>query len=139
MENIPVSKIHRLKKPGVPFKNWIEGEKELFHKRRNDGRSAGTIKDMDLETFINHRHRPKEAKKEFQNASGKGKELLKEGLNILQKAGEKAGAKETANTPTTPPVKIKKTILGMQPIVFYSATGAILIVTSLLIYKMVKK
>jgi hypothetical protein len=136
MENLSVSKIHKLVKTDKPLREFIEDEKALLAAKKRDGRSAKIVNGMNLETFLNRRyHKRLGITGKNKNADAANTPLL----DILKQTSEKLKTKtdDTSSSPSND--SIEKTILGMKPVVFYSATGAVLLVTGFLIYKMVKK
>ena len=139
MENLSVSKIHKLIKTDKPLSQFVNEEKQLFDAKKRDGRSSKLLQGMNFETFLNHRHQKHLGISSDLNADAKKSKPV---MDLLKQTAEKLKAQPPDPMVTTiipKPTAVKKTILGMNPIVFYSATGAVLLVTGLLIYKMVKK
>jgi hypothetical protein len=154
MRNLSVSKIHRLKKSELPLSEWIEKEKALYTKKQSDGKIDG----MDFETWLNHRHAPRDKNKgadateEIKNAEGA---IEPENIENADSESEQENASgvvtsllnKTADkmkTDSASPAPIqsspaKKTIFGMKPLVFYSATGSILLILGVLTYRIIKK
>lgn len=138
MENLSVSKIHKLTRTDKPLTQFINEEKQLFEAKKRDGRSAKLVNGINFETFLNKRYGKKLGVTGYESADAKKTPIL----DILKKTSEKLQQQDTpSNSPVSVPIQgtAKKTILGMSPIVFYSATGAILLITGILVYKMVKK
>jgi len=92
---------------------------------------------MDFETFLNHRYQKHLGiTGENENADAKKSKTI---LDLLKQTTDKLKEQTNTQSGNMIPTPVKKTILGMNPIVFYSVTGAIILVTGLLIYKMTKK
>jgi hypothetical protein len=138
MENLSVSKIHKLIKTDKPLSQFINEEKQLFEAKKRDGRSSKILQGMSFDTFLNRRYQKNLGIIGHENADAKKTPFL----DTLKQTAEKLKSQPSDSIVTPMPntmSPVKKTILGMHPIVFYSATGAVLLVTGLLIYKMVKK
>jgi hypothetical protein len=120
-----VTQLWKESQPGVSFKQWIDGEKALYEKKKEDGKIQGR---MPFDHWINKRYEGK------LNADGSS---LK---NIILQTAEKLTAQvPTDVVPTTNVKPINKTILGMKPVIFYSLTAGIVIIGWALIYKRIKK
>ena len=151
MENLSVSKIHKLTKTTKPLNEFINDEKTLFEAKKKDGRSAKVLQGMNFETFLNKRYQKHLGIiDENQSADGKilksvaslvNKPAVQSVVNTVQQTIDKSKSQTTPGTVdnTIPKSTVKKTILGMKPIVFYSVTGSVLLITGILIIKMIKK
>jgi len=131
MENLTVSKIHRISKVQEPLSDWLTAEKTLYEHKVQKGKVP---ENTDFDTWINKRYQPiiKQVM-ESKNASG-----FVEGLkNVVKKTAEKVTPDPVAQS-ASPIITIEKTIFGLKPVVFWSVAGSVLLLTGILVYKKVK-
>lgn len=116
----------------LPYNQWVTSEKNDYQNRVN----SGQIKtNLDFDNWLNRKYQMKMR----QEAAADGS-LLNTFTDILQKTSDKiqsgVGDINNINSIPTPP---KKTILGLQPVVFYSITIVTIAAITLGVYKIVHK
>lgn len=119
-----VSKIYKHVNPGIPLSQWLTKEKGLYERKATNG--LIDRERISFDEWLNERH-----KKKFMSADATVGESLK---TILNQTAEKLNP---TPAPTNTPV-VRKTILGMKPVVFYTIVFSGLAITGILIYKKVK-
>lgn len=128
--NLKVSKIYRTVKVNEPFKDWLNREKQNYAIKVESGKINPNKYDFD--TWINMKY-----------ASGlKENNAIGEDItDIFNKTAELLKGKESK--PVSPTVatspNVKKTILGLDPIIAYSLLGSTLAIVGFVIYKKIKK
>ena len=132
-----------------PFNKWVEKGKDLYQKMLNTDPPM-IAEDVTFEMFANmvqpqlelHDDGSTSTTSFWDSPLGK---ILTTGVTvgadiIKQQNTPSTSATTTTSTATNPPVPTaSKTILGLQPVVFYSITTVVVLATAYGIYKLVSK
>lgn len=109
---------------GIPYGQFIDRENAKFEQMLQNKNFSD---DVSFDEYLNAKYDD-----EYENANG----FMQDIIDVISKTEEKykGDSKKEEEKSVTP--KPKKTILGLNPIVFYSVTGTILLsITTIIILK----